>query len=145
MESQIMVETVKRSALKSFIWRVVGVIILGCVTYFYTRKWVTTTWITGLHHGIFFFVFILHERFWLHVDFTGFKRKLLKMFTYETLLGNFILAIICLIITGNVQKMTQITITYIAIKHVIYIFNEFLWERIKWGIQGRKTCSVTSR
>lgn len=135
-------ETVKRSSVKSFIWRIVGVIILGSVTYFYTHKWVTTSWITFLHHGIFFFVFILHERFWLHIDLTGFKRKFIKMITYETILGNFILAIICLVITGSVQKMSQITITYIAIKHVIYIINEFLWEKIKWGLKGKLTCSA---
>jgi len=138
LESQIKQETLKRSSLKSFIWRVVGVIILASVTYFYTRRWITTTWITFLHHGVFFFVFILHERFWLHVDITGLKRKLIKMVTYETILGNFILGIITLIITGNIQKMTQITITYIAIKHVIYVFNEFLWEKIKYGLVREK-------
>lgn len=122
-----------RSWVKSAIWRLVGVVILASVTYFYTHKWIQTSWITFLHHGVFLFIFFAHERFWLHVDFTGMKRKLLKMFTYETILGNFILGIICLIITGSVQKMTQITITYIAIKHVIYIFNEFIWEKIKWG------------
>jgi len=127
------VETVKRSSLKSLIWRIVGVIILGSVTYFYTHKWVTTSWITFLHHGVFFFIFIAHERFWQHVDFTGIQRKLLKMLCYETILGNFVLAIITLSITGNIQKMTQITLTYIGIKHVIYIFNEFIWERILWG------------
>ena len=140
MEFKIRQETIKRSSLKSFIWRIVGVILLASVTYFYTHKWITTTWVTGLHHGIFFFVFILHERFWLHVDITGFKRKLLKMFTYETILGNFILGIITLVITGSVQKMTQITITYIAIKHIIYIFNEFIWDRINWGTKGTMVC-----
>lgn len=139
MEFQI--DTVKRSSLKSFIWRIVGVIILGCVTYFYTHRWITTTWITFLHHGIFFFVFIAHERFWFHVDFTGIKRKLLKMLTYETILGNFILAIISLIITKNIQQMSQITITYIGIKHIIYVFNEFIWDRIKWGTK----CTLTTK
>lgn len=138
------VETIKRSSLKSLIWRIVGVILLGSVSYFYTHKWITTSWITILHHGIFFFVFIIHERFWQHIDFTGFKRKIIKMVCYETILGNFILGIITLIITGNIQKMTQITITYIAIKHVIYIFNEFIWEHIKWGVSGKKVCSETS-
>ena len=133
METTIMTETITRSSLKSFIWRIAGVIILASVTYFYTRKWMTTTWITFLHHGIFFFVFILHERFWLHIDFTGLKRKLLKMFTYESILGNFILAIISLIITHNIQQMTKITLTYIGIKHLCYIFNEFIWGRIKFG------------
>ena len=83
-------------------------------------------------------MFILHERFYLHVDITGLKRKLIKMVTYETILGNFILGIITLIITGNIQKMTQITITYIAIKHVIYVFNEFIWEKIKYGLVREK-------
>lgn len=138
---EIPIDTVKRSSLKSFLWRIVGMIILACVTYFYTHKWITTTWITGLHHGVFFFVFILHERFWFHMDFTGLKRKLLKMMTYETILGNFILAIISLIITHNVQTMSKITLTYIGIKHIIYIFNEFIWERIKWGLKGKLTCS----
>ena len=144
IKHEISQEMIKRSTLKSFIWRIVGVIILAAVTYFYTRKWITTTWITFLHHGIFFFVFIAHERFWLHVDIMGLKRKLFKMMTYETILGNFILAIISLVITGNVQQMTKITITYISIKHAVYVFNEFLWERIKWGLKGKTICSATS-
>jgi len=129
-------ETTMRSWVKSAIWRVVGVVTLGLVTYAYTRNWVTTSWVTFLHHAVFLVVFALHERFWMHVDYVGLKRKLLKMMTYETILGNFILAIISLMITGNVQQMTQITLTYIGIKHFLYIWNEFLWDRIKW----QKTC-----
>ena len=130
---ELKIETLKRSSLKSFLWRIVGVILLASVTMFYTHSWFKTSWITFLHHFVFFFVFIAHERFWQHIDFTGIQRKLLKMMCYETILGNFILAIISLCITGNVQSMTKITLTYIAIKHVIYIFNEFIWERIQWG------------
>lgn len=144
MEYQVPLETVKRSSLKSLIWRIVGVIILGSVTFFYTHKWVTTSWITFLHHGVFFFIFIAHERFWQHIDFTGIQRKLLKMLCYETILGNFVLAIITLSITGNVQTMSKITLTYIGIKHLIYIFNEVIWERIKWGTKGRLICSEKS-
>jgi uncharacterized membrane protein len=132
MASQVN-EMIWRSFVKSIAWRIVGVITLGCVTFFYTRQWVQTSWITFLHHGVFLFIFVGHERFWLHCDYTGTKRKLLKCFTYETILGNFVLGIICLIITGNVQKMSQITLTYIAIKHVMYVFNEFIWDKIKWG------------
>jgi uncharacterized membrane protein len=126
-----------RSIVKSAIWRLTGVLILAIVTFFYTRHIMQTTWITLLHHGIFFFVFVLHERFWLYVDIVGFKRKLLKMITYETILGTFILATICLIITGNIQTMNKITITYIGIKHLIFVINEFCWEKIKWGIVKR--------
>ncbi len=126
-------ETQTRSWVKSAIWRVVGVLILGAVTFAYTGSWVTTSWVTFLHHFIFLFVFGLHERFWQHVDYTGLKRKIMKAVCYETILGNFFLAIITLVITGDVQTMTQVTLTYIGIKHVIYIWNEFIWDNVTWG------------
>jgi len=125
-------ETIVRSWVKSAIWRVVGVVVLAAVTFSYTGNWITTSWVTFLHHGVFLIVFALHERFYLHTDFTGMPRKLLKMFTYETILGTFILGIITLCITGSIQHMTQITLTYIGIKHLLYIWNEFIWDRIKW-------------
>lgn len=108
-------------------------LILGAVTFFYTRHWVQTGWITFLHHGVFLFVFWAHERFYLHTDFTGSKRAIIKCITYETILGNFILGIISLVITGDVQQMTKITLTYIGIKHIMYVLNEFWWKRIQWG------------
>lgn len=120
----------KKSIIKSIIWRVVGVLTLAAVTYFYTRNWVTTSWVTFLHHAVFLIVFYLHERFWQHVDIKNLKaRSILKCITYETILGNFILGIITLAITGDIQQMSQITLTYIAIKHLMYICNEFVWKR----------------
>jgi len=131
-------ETQIRSATKSFIWRIVGVLVLGTVTYCYTGNWVTTSWITFLHHGVFLFVYWAHERFYLHTDFTGISRSFLKMLTYEIILGNFILGIISLVVTGDIQQMTKITLTYISIKCIIYIINEKLWEKVKWqGVGGR--------
>ena len=138
--SSVMQETGKRSALKSFVWRVVGVIILGCVTFAYTHKWVQTSWITFLHHGVFLFVFVCHERFWLKVDIHGLKRKIIKTIMYEDILGMYILGIISLIITGNIQTMSKITITYIGIKNLMFIFNEFIWDRIKWGRKSKLVC-----
>ena len=85
-------------------------------------------------HGIFLFVFWAHERFWFHVDYKDpMLRSVLKCFTYETILGTFILGIITLVITGDIQQMSQITFTYIGIKHLLYIINEFGWRMIKWG------------
>ena len=136
MEISIKSESQKRSFIKSFIWRIVGVIVLGAVTYFYTRHWIQTTWITFLHHGVFLFIFWGHERFWLCVNIHGLKRKVGKCITYETILGNFILAIISLIITGDVQTMGKITLTYILIKHFMYIANEIWWQKIKWGTKN---------
>ncbi len=124
-----------RSVSKSIIWRIVGILILGMITYAYTRHWVQTSIITFLHHGIFLFVFYFHERLWLRmkhpVNLT--KRSIAKMFTYETLCGNIILGTITYLITGGWKQMAAVTLTYIGIKHIVYIYNEFIWFRINWG------------
>jgi len=127
-------ETKLRSATKSFMWRIMGVLILGAVTYFYTRQWGQTSLITFLHHGIFLIVFYLHERMWLKLEnkygpFKILSKSLWKMFTYETLLGNIILGLITYLITGSGKQMGQITLTYIGIKHILYILNEFVWRK----------------
>jgi len=124
-----------RSISKSVIWRILGVFILAAVTYFYTRNWITTGLVTVIHHATFLIVFYLHERAWLRSKWpTSLRwRSVAKMFTYETLCGNIILGIITFGLTGSWKEMTQITLTYIGIKHIVYIFNEFIWDRIKWG------------
>ena len=128
-------ETKTRSASKSIIWRIFGVIILAAVTYAYTGDWITTGLVTVIHHVTFLFVFYFHERAWLKSTWptstTG--RSLAKMFTYETLCGNIILGTITYLITGSWKAMTAITLTYIGIKHVTYIINEFVWKKIRWG------------
>lgn len=127
-------ELKKRSALKSFIWRIVGVIVLAAVTFAYTGSWITTGLVTVIHHGVFLLVFYLHERAWLKVKLENMMwRSLAKMFTYETLCGNIILGTITYMITGSWKQMTAITLTYIGIKHVIYVWNEFIWKKIQWG------------
>lgn len=128
-------ETRLRSSTKSVLWRIVGVLILATVTYAYTRQWIQTGLITFIHHGVFLFVFYFHERLWLKIkrvqNLT--MRSIFKMLIYETLCGNVILGTISYFVTGNWKQMTAITLTYIGIKHVIYIFNEFVWDRIKIG------------
>ena len=129
-----MEELKKRSALKSFIWRIVGVIVLAAVTFAYTGNWITTGLVTVIHHGVFLLVYYFHERAWLKIKLDNMVwRSLAKMFTYETLCGNVILGTITYTITGSWKQMTAITLTYIGIKHVIYVWNEFIWEKIKWG------------
>lgn len=133
-------ETKTRSAVKSVIWRIIGIFVLGAVAFFYTRRWMQTSLITFLHHGVFLIVFYVHDRFWLHVDWKApfdnmLFRSFCKCITYETILGNLILAVITLIVTGDVQTMSKITLTYIFLKHALYIWHEFFWKRrIKWGI-----------
>jgi len=124
-----------RSWVKSAIWRVVGVVVLAAVTYFYTRSWITTSLVTILHHGVFLIVFYVHER--IHLRYNHIKnltlKSIVKMFTYETICGNVILGLITYFVTGNVKQMTQVTITYIVIKHLLYVWNEFVWVRCRWG------------
>ena len=128
-----MQETHIRSSSKSIIWRIVGIFILGIVTYVYTRRWVHTGLITFIHHAVFLLVFYIHERIWLNIKWGSLlQRSIFKMFTYETLCGNIILGIITYAVTGNARQMTAITLTYIGIKHLVYVWNEFIWDKIKW-------------
>lgn len=124
-------ETHARSASKSIVWRIMGILILAIITYVYTQKWIQTGLITVIHHGVFLVVFYFHERLWLRVkrirNLT--TRSIFKMFTYETLCGNVILGAITYAVTGSWNQMTVITLTYIGIKHICYIFNEFIWEK----------------
>ena len=126
-------EIKRRSALKSLLWRILGVLILATVTYAYTGNWITTSLVTVIHHMVFLLVYYLHERVWLKIKLTGIWRSIAKMFTYETLCGNVILGTITYLITGSWKQMTAITLTYIGIKHVVYVWNEFVWDKIKWG------------
>lgn len=134
-------ETKARSVSKSVIWRILGVLILATITYAYTRKWIQTGLITVIHHGVFLLVFYFHERLWLRVkriqNLT--TRSILKMLTYETFCGNVILGTITYLVTTSWRQMTAITLTYIGIKHVVYILNEFAWDKIKLG---RKTMLI---
>ena len=129
-----MSEQRKRSALKSIIWRILGILILATVTYGFTGCLITTGLVTVIHHATFLLVFYLHERAWLKVKLDNMMlRSLAKMFIYETLCGNIILGTITYLITSSWKEMTAITLTYIGIKHIIYVCNEFIWKKIKWG------------
>jgi len=123
-------ETRLRSGVKSIIWRITGIIILAIITYAFTKSWIQTGLITVLHHSIFLIVFYLHERIWLRFPIGNLMyQSLAKMLTYETLCGNLVLGTITYAVTGNFKQMTAVTLTYIGIKHICYIANEFVWKR----------------
>ena len=97
----------------------------------FTGSLITTGLVTFIHHAVFLVVFYFNERIWLKIKLKNMLlRSILKMFIYETLCGNIILGTITYLITGS---WISITLTYIGIKHIIYIWNEFIWEKIKWG------------
>lgn len=131
-------ETHKRSMTRSILWRIMGMIILALITYVFTRNWVTTGLITFFHHFAFIWIYYLHERLWQRIKLTGKKRKILRAFTYEIILGHCVLGLISFIFTGSWTTVTWITVTYIENKLWIYVVYDYIWDRIKWGVLQEK-------
>jgi len=124
----------RRSIVRSVVWRALGVIVLAVITYAFTRNWITTTAITAVHHATFVLVYYLHERFWLKTKWLRDSRwkPYMRVVTYEVVLGNLILAAISYGFTGDLQKMTAITLTYITNKYWMFYVYDILWSKIKW-------------
>jgi len=117
----------KESMMKSIVWRIMGVFVLGAVTYFYTRRWSITTQITLTHHAFFLIVFYLHERLWEWLKLLikkplGIWQNVIKSFTYEIILGMGFGGLIVYLFTGSLPLVTEITGTYTVIKLVMYYF-----------------------
>ena len=126
-------ETHARSMTKSILWRIMGVLVLALVTYYYTRSLIQTTLITFLHHFSFIFIYYFHERAWLrNTSITGNKRVILRVFTYEIILGHCVLGLISLLILGSWTNVTWITITYIENKIWMYYVYDWIWSKTKW-------------
>ena len=120
------------SALKSIIWRIMGVFVLGVVTYFSTRHWVITTKITFTHHAFFLVVFYLHERIWSHFQKpTGKLRNTIKSIIYEIFLGMGFGGLIVFFYTGSFPMVTKITGTYTVIKLIMYFFYDKIFPELK--------------
>ena len=61
-------ETKRRSWLKSIVWRLIGILILGGITWLITRSWEKTSVITILFHSIRLILYYYHERAWDNVE-----------------------------------------------------------------------------
>lgn len=124
--------------VKSLLWRLIGVVVLAIITYAYTGSIIQTGIITFVHHFAFILIYYLHERAWLRVHrIQGKKRRILRVFTYEIVLGHCVLGLISLAVTGSWTNVTLITITYIENKMWMYIVYDWLWGkkvsgRFKW-------------
>lgn len=117
----------KKSILKSIVWRILGVLILASVVYFFTREWITTGLITIIHHATFLVVFYLHERVWQKSIVK--HKAIIKAFIYEVILGMGLGGLIVLLVTGRWSAVTQITITYTIIKIITYFYYEKIWTK----------------
>lgn len=130
-----MEETFKRSISKGIIWRVISIITLAIITYIFTNNFVEVTLITTISTVVFLIVFFIHERLWLKISRpqSELARSIAKMFTYITVTGVIIMSTITYLVTGNVQITTNVTLTYVIVKHIMYVINELIWNKIKWG------------
>lgn len=128
-----------RSITRSILWRIMGVIVLAIITYIFTQSWIQTGLITFLHHFVFVFIYYFHERAWQKIHkIQGKRRKVLRAFTYEIILGHFVLGFITLTVTGSWTNVTLITIFYIENKLWLYYLYDWVWDRIKWQSQNEK-------
>jgi uncharacterized membrane protein len=73
------VDSHKRSWTKSITWRVVGVFILGGITWAFTRDAVAVTGITLTFHSIRLILYYWHERLWERIAW-GKKKHPLEHF-----------------------------------------------------------------
>ena len=78
-------DTKKRSVVKSITWRVIGVIILGIISYLITGNWKEMTIITLLFHGIRLIMYYYHERLWERVSWGKLKHPLAELPLRENL------------------------------------------------------------
>lgn len=60
-------ESHARSWAKSLTWRIVGIVMLGGISYAITRNWEQTTVITVIFHALRTVLYYYHERLWARV------------------------------------------------------------------------------
>jgi uncharacterized membrane protein len=120
--------TRKTSALKSVLWRMIGVVILATITFFFTRHLIVTTKVTLTHHVVFIFIFYTHERLWAKMSRPNPPfRNIIKAIVYELFLGMSIGGIIVYFYTGSLSLASSVTVAYTIVKLVIYVMYDSLW------------------
>jgi len=68
-----------RSIVKSIVWRVIGVVLLGAIVYLITGDWKEMTIITALFHGIRIVLYYFHERVWERISWGRIKHPLAEL------------------------------------------------------------------
>lgn len=63
-----MIDTRARSLVKSVIWRILGIVLLGLIVYLITGNWAETGIITVTFHGIRVVMYYYFERGWERVS-----------------------------------------------------------------------------
>lgn len=68
-------ESKKRSLTKALVWRSVGIIVLGAITWGFTKNVEATTKITLLFHTINLILYYVHERAWEGIEWGLMKKS----------------------------------------------------------------------
>jgi len=74
--NKAIVDTKKRSAVKSITWRVIGIVLLGIISYLITGDWKEMTIITVVFHSIRLVLYYYHERAWERISWGKIKHPL---------------------------------------------------------------------
>ena len=124
------IDNKRLSALKSIIWRIMGVFVYATIFYIFTQKWQITLKSTLTHHLTFLLVFYLHERVWFRIKNISEKRRaILKALIYEVILGMGLGGLIVFFFTGSWKAVTFITGTYTLVKIIMYYIYELIWRK----------------
>lgn len=69
-------DTKRRSWVKSLTWRLLGIVLLGLISFLITRDLKQMTVITALFHGIRLVLYYYHERVWERISWGRLKHPL---------------------------------------------------------------------
>jgi uncharacterized membrane protein len=75
-EKKISFETHTRAWLKSIVWRLFGIVILGAISWSITHSWKEMSLITIFFHSIRVVLYYLHERIWDRIHWGKIKHPL---------------------------------------------------------------------
>ena len=69
-------DTKVRSWVKSIVWRLIGIVLLGWISYLVTGSWKEKTAITTLFHTVRVVMYYYHERIWERISWGRKKHPL---------------------------------------------------------------------
>jgi len=69
-------ETRSRAWIKSFVWRILGIVVLGTIAWLVTHSWKEMTTITIIFHGVRVILYYFHERVWERISWGRIKHPL---------------------------------------------------------------------
>ena len=73
---KISLESHARAWVKSIVWRLLGIVILGTISWIITKSWKEMSIITLLFHSFRVILYYFHERVWERISWGRFKHPL---------------------------------------------------------------------